>query len=274
MFVNILLHILGSLHHVAFHLLLERGVLVERACHSRNHVGRIVEQRTEFDQHIFRIVDEVFYRCASDSLDTANTGGNTAFAYDFQETDIAGVCHMRTTAKLYRLAELHHAHAVAILFAKKSHCAKGFSFGDRHVAVLFERNGTANHGVGTAFHLTDFFKAEFLEVREVEAEHLGIDLRAFLLNVCAKHLTQSGVEQVSGRVVARDCHTRFFVDSGFESGSHVGWQLLHNVHWQIVLTLGVGHFHHLVASGERTLIAYLTTHFGIERSAREHHLIV
>ena len=59
-------------------------------------------------------------------------------------------------------------------------------------------------GVGEALDLLDLLGGDRLVVREVEAQPVGRDQRAGLLDVVAEHLAQRVVQQVGGGVVAAD----------------------------------------------------------------------
>ncbi len=112
-----------------------------------------------------------------------------------------------------------------------------------------------------------------LEVGEVEAQRLGVDIGALLLHVAAQHLAQGIVEDVGGCVVASSGTAGLDVDGGMQGLGHVGGQALHDVHWQVVFTLGVDHLDLLVAASEHTRVAHLAAHLGIEWRAREHQLV-
>ena len=83
----------------------------------------------------------------------------------------------------------------------------------------------------------------------------------------AQHLSECIVEQVGGSVVTRDSHASFFIDCGFKQRIHIGRQFFYDVHRQIVFSLRGGDLHHFSIGSERTLIAHLTAHFGVERRA-------
>ena len=73
-----------------------------------------------------------------------------------------------------------------------------------------------------------------------------------------------------GLTAAAHLHVHF----SMEGSLGVGGQFLCKVYWQVVLALGVEYLHLVVASHEYALVAYLTTHFGIERSLVEHQFVV
>ena len=70
----------------------------------------------------------------------------------------------------------------------------------RHVAYFAGMVG-AYFRVDAAFDLGEFLRRHRLKVREVEAQAVGRDQRAFLLHVGAEHIAQGGVQQVGGAVV-------------------------------------------------------------------------
>ena len=142
------------------------------------------------------------------------------------------------------------------------------------VIILISHGGMAHHLVGQMLNLANLLGRDFLEVREVEAQHLVVDIRAFLLDMCAQHLAQGGMQQVSGCVVALDSAATSHVDGGMHWCGRVGGHLLGDVHRQVVLALGVDDFNLLVTALQVALVAHLAAHLGVEWRARQHNLVV
>ena len=80
---------------------------------------------------------------------------------------------MDTATELARRTETHYAHLVAVLLAEEGNGTHLASLIERHLAMLIERNVLTNHVVDKAFHLTQFFVGDLLEVAEVEAQGIG-----------------------------------------------------------------------------------------------------
>ena len=131
----------------------------------------------------------------------------------------------------------------------------------------------AHHRIGEVLDLTNLFRGDFLEVREVEAQHLVVNIRTLLLYMLAQHLTQGGVQQVGCCVVALDGAAALHVDGGVNGRSGIRRHALGNVNGQVVLTLGVDNLDGLITSSERALVTNLATHFSVERRAAEYNLV-
>ena len=113
---------------------------------------------------------------------------------------------MRAAAKLYglgviRVADGHHAHGVAVLFAEERHSA--------HVdggLLAHELGGQRvvghDRGVHVAFHGGQLFRGHGRDVREVEAQAIRRDQRTRLTHMVAEHAAQGRMEQVRAGVVA------------------------------------------------------------------------
>ena len=140
-------------------------------------------------------------------------------AGELEQADFAGGGGVRAAAELGREAvrELDHAHLVAVLFAEERH---GVVLVDGHVdGHVFERFdfGVGEHfAVDDVLDLFEFFVGDLREVGEVEAQAVGIDQRAGLLDVRAQNLAQRGVEQVRAGVVAADGVAALAIDDGVD----------------------------------------------------------
>ncbi len=66
------------------------------------------------------------------------------------------------------------------------------------------------------FDVLQFFVGDAGEVREVEAQMIGIDQRSRLLHVLAQHFAQAGVQQVRAGVVAHGGVADVGVDDGVD----------------------------------------------------------
>src|SRR4029453_19569101 len=106
-------------------LLLERPPLVEQLLQTRRnlegpdleHVGGLAERR-------FAPRDARERGRPGDGLDAPDARGDRALGRDLEQTDLAGAAKVRAAAQLGReVADLDHAHSIAVLFAEKRHRA-------------------------------------------------------------------------------------------------------------------------------------------------------
>ena len=177
---------------------------------------------------------------------------------------------MASTAKLYAVAKLHHAHFVAVLFAEESDCTHFLGIGDVHVAVVLEGHIFANAAVDQTLHLANFFGSDLLEVGEVETETLRRDERSLLLNVRAEHFAEGLVDEVRRGVVGFAGTALIDIDAGHEFGLGMSGQLLSEVDGEVVFALGVEDFNRFLLVDQYALVAYLSAHFCIERRVVKH----
>ena len=87
---------------------------------------------------------------------------------------------------------------------------------DGHVFEGFDAGVGEHFAVDDVFDLLQLFVGDLGEVGEVEAQAVGIDERAGLLDVRAEDLAQRGVEQVRAGVVAADGVAALAVDDGVD----------------------------------------------------------
>ncbi len=80
---------------------------------------------------------------------------------------------MRAAAEFYGVAVAHHADVIAVLLSEESHSTHGAGLGYRHMALLVESHGLTHTAVGKTLDSLELFGGKLLEVREVEAEHVG-----------------------------------------------------------------------------------------------------
>ena len=157
-----------------------------------------------FFEQVFLGLHPIERGLAGDGFDAADACGDTAFAGDFEEADVAGACNVCAAAQFGGVvAHRNHAHEVAVFFAKQHHGA-GF-------LCVFDGHGFYAHGyvfhngvVDAAFYFGDFFGSNRLRVGDVKAREFGVLQRAFLFDVRAEYITQGFVHQVGYAVVAHD----------------------------------------------------------------------
>ncbi len=111
------------------------------------------------------------------------------------------------------LADLHHAHDLAVLLAEQRHRAE--------TAGLLQRGRDRAHRVvgedplvHAVLDVAQLLGAQRRGVAEVEAQLVGADVGAGLAHVLAEALAQRGVQQVRGGVVALGRVAGGVVDAG------------------------------------------------------------
>ena len=262
-----------TLLHKLIHLVVQFGVLLDIFLEGGDYVGGIIEQLAHLLEGSLHFIERFLNPFAGDGLDTADTGGDTAFRDNTDHTDIAGIVDMCAAAKLYGIAVTDHAHFIAIFLAEERHSTHSTGLLNGHIAVLVARTGFANILIGQTLHFFQFLGGNLLEVREVEAQHVGRHKGAFLLNVCAEHLAQGVMQQVCGGVVGRCAPTGIHINLSFKLSLEIGGKFGYQMNCGTVLALGVENFDYLIAIGECAAVAYLTAHLCIEGGAVEHQLI-
>ena len=180
---------------------------------------------------------------------------------------------MATTTELYTCAKLNDTNLVAILLTEESDSTKLLSLLDWVVTIFLERNVLANLLVYDMLYLTNLLWSHLLEVREVKAETFWRNERTLLLNVCAEHFTKCLIEKVSTSVVSLCSTTTLYIDASHELCLSVLWEFIYDVDSHTILLLCVKHCDCFFLRNENTAITYFTTHFTIERSLVENHLV-
>ena len=141
---------------------------------------------------------------AGQRLDAADAGGDRAFADDLEYADLAAGVQMGAAAQFTRkIAHGDHAHRVAVLFLEYG---DGAGLDGLLVALRapVHRQVLADLFVDGVLDLLQFVGAQGAVVGEVEAQLVGPDPRAGLLDVQAQDLAQGGVQHVGGGVVDGD----------------------------------------------------------------------
>ena len=87
---------------------------------------------------------------------------------------------------------------------------------DGHVDEGFDRGVVEDFTIDDGFDLFELFVGHLGEVREVEAQAVGLDRGSGLLDVRAEDLTQRGVEQVRAGVIAPDGVAALAIDDGVD----------------------------------------------------------
>ncbi len=134
-----------------------------------------------------------------------------------------------------------------------------------------------NLAVGDVLDLLQLFVGDRGEVREVEAQIVGRDQRAGLLDVGSEHLAQRGVEQVGRRVMAARGRAQLGVDDGdelFADGDGLaGDDLVRaNALHRRVYAFDFGDDHGVVGGVEPAFVANLAAALGVEGSVVEDQL--
>ena len=180
--------LLGALHGLSLELLnlpLHRVVFADEFLNGGLQVLGIVEECLHCLQVVFHHVHQVLTLAARLGLYAADAGSHATLRDNLEEADATRARGMDAAAELAGRAEAHHAHLVAVFLAEQGDGPQLLGLVERHVAVLVNVDILANHVVYHALHLAQLLVADFLEVREVEAQRVGADERTLLLHVVA-----------------------------------------------------------------------------------------
>ncbi len=182
---------------------------------------------------------------------------------------------MRAATEFHGITIADNTDFIAVFLAEQSHGAHLSGLVDRQVAVFVAGNGLAHIAVGKTFHLRNLLGSEFLEMREVETQHLVAHKRAFLFHMCSQHLAQSLVQKVGGAVVGLDGPATGDIDSGVEQCLGICRQFVGDVHGHAILALGVADCDAFAGGdvGKRSGVADLAAHLAVEGSAVENKLV-
>ena len=136
----------------------------------------------------------------SGGFHTANAGCHTAFAGNFEQTDVASAPHMGATTQFTRRTNVEHTHGVAILLAKQHHGAGALCTFNVHDAGLRFRVGQ-NFFVHNSLNLGNLLRCHGAVVCKVEAGFFSVYQRALLAHMVAQYFAQRLVHQVGGAVI-------------------------------------------------------------------------
>ena len=210
---------------------------------------------------------------ARHGLDAAHAGGDGALREDAQRADLRGVVQMRAAAQLSaRAVHIHNTHDVTVLLPEERRGAGGSGLVDGH--FLHGDGVTVQDRVADdLIDAAQLLRAHGGEVREVEAQPVGLHERARLMHMVAQHLAQGRVQQVRRGVRAHDRAAAVNVDlrlGGLLDGHAAR---AHNAGVQELAGLVLLY----IRDGERAgrgadlaVVRDLTAHLGIERRAVEH----
>ena len=204
---------LASFWRSALQLALERASAIDELRDLRRDIVAIrFDETGDFAQHGFVRVDDVERALARHGLDAAHAGRDAALADDLEQADVARPPDVRAAAELGReIAELEHAHLVAVLVAEE----RERTGSDRLLVRQLANIGVviqAHLLVDERLDLLQLLGADGLVVREVEAQPLRLDERAFLLHVRAEHFAQRRMQQMRRGVIQHDGRTPLRVD--------------------------------------------------------------
>ena len=115
-------------------------------------VRSVVEDILDGLQEVFHVVDALHGLGARNGLDTAHAGGHGTLGHNLEQADGAGAAGMGATAKLYGVAESHHAYHVPVLFAEQGHGAHLAGLLHGGVALFDEREVRADELVHADFY--------------------------------------------------------------------------------------------------------------------------
>ena len=137
-------------------------------------------------------------------LDAPHVRRARGLAEDVKEADLRRRAHVRATAELARvlaLADLDHAHDLAVLLAEQRHRAQPLGLLERRRdrAHRIVRQHPLVHAI---LDIAQLLRAQALSVAEVEAKLVRTDIGAGLAHVGADALAQRRLQQMRGGVVA------------------------------------------------------------------------
>ena len=156
-----------------------------------------------------------------DRADAAGAGRDALLAGDPHLADLAAVADMRASAELAaHLTKRHHPDDVGIFLAEEHHRPLVAGIGQRQEPRA-DRDGGEDVAVDHRLNRGERFAADGTRVGEVEAEHVGIDLRALLDGVAAEVVLEGGVDQVRRRMGPADRGAPVFVDARGDGGPQI-----------------------------------------------------
>ncbi|GBF31521.1 hypothetical protein MnTg04_01482 [bacterium MnTg04] len=172
-----------------------------------------------------------------------------------------------------KIAHAHDPHPVAVFLAKQGHGAGADRIVIAHGPAL-RLSVFPDFEVDPALDLHQLLRTERLKVREIEAQPVGCDQRAFLGYMVAEQSSQCGMQQVGGRVIQdyviappgidRGRKLIAFVDAAFDDRA-----VMHDsiARFSAILDSKLDAF-----CAQHTRVTDLTTAFAIERRAVHHDL--
>ncbi len=173
---------------------------------------------------------------------------------------------MRAAAQLDGGSETNRSHLLTIFLTEERHCSLCFGFFNGNIAMLLDWVVAPDGSGHPLLHGTDLFRRHLLKVGEVEPQHLGRDIRSFLLHMVAEYLTQCLMHQVGGGMVAFGSGAFLFVDACNELPFNICGQLIGEVHRQVVLPPGIEDRDPFTSFSrcKATTVTHLSPHLGIE----------
>src|SRR5581483_6040022 len=185
-------------------LALQVALLLEQSLHALDRVvGARAQHRADLFQPLLVSAHQVERALAGDRFDAPDAGGDAAFGLELEDADLAGAVDVRAAAELGgEVADLDHAHDVAVLVAEKSERA---SFHRLVVARLFDLHVgvDADALVHALLDVGELFVADRAGMAEVEAQPVRRDERAGLVHVLSQLLAQHRMKNVRRRMVER-----------------------------------------------------------------------
>ena len=264
---------LASLRAQRGELALERARALDELGDLRRNVVLVgLHETRDFAQHGLVCVDDVERALPRHGLDAPHAGSDAALGDDLEQADVAGPADVRAAAELRReIAELQHAHLIAVLVAEKRERAGR----DRFVVGQHANVGVvvqAHLLVDERLDLGELLGAHGLVVREIEAQAIRRDERALLLNVRAEHLAQRRMQQMRGGVIQHDRGAALRVDLRLHAvadrdAARDERSLMAERRAEL---LRVGDLESRGADGKLAGVADLAAAFRVERRALEH----
>ena len=156
------------------------------------------------------------------------------------------------------LTDAHHAHGVGVGLAEHgAQAVDGAGLGQREVLVA-HRQRAVDDVLHNGLHLSQLLGLQALQRAEVEAELVGADVGALLVNIVAQHLAEGEVQHVGHRVVGRHVSAVVVVHLHHHLVADVDSLALRhgtNVQHEALERLGVRHGQHRVRSVGAAVVA-------------------
>src|SRR5690606_27556528 len=99
---------------------LQRPIFVEQPVERRYRVFRIVEQCSDFPDHLALFIDKLLSGRSGNSLNAPYAGGDGTLRGNFEKPNLTGPPHMRTAAQFLRkfIIKSNHPDLITIFFTE------------------------------------------------------------------------------------------------------------------------------------------------------------
>ncbi len=173
---------------------------------------------------------------------------------------------MNASAQFLGRTEFNHAHTVPIFFAEQHHGTRRLCFFDGHVSMFLAWKIRQNALLDEPLDLPQLFFGDFLEMRKIKPQSIGLHQGSFLFHMGSQDLAQRFVQKVRCAVVPRTGQLRGPIDHGVEQIFDVAGNLVDHVNDQVVFLFGIQDaIGGAISSGDGAAVSNLTSTLRIER---------